>query len=180
MDGGRIGAGVEGAVEIPRAPHDAAEAVPRLALHDKKRFARMGSDFIEEGNRFRAVEKHSAHDLAEDALRDASDTCVVEEGHAVGVRRAEEVLRKPANETALGESGRGFDHFQATMDSSRLVLPSATGCEELLQREGARADFLVIPAEAANFGERAEKRGGKDAACAKTGAFRRGGEEGDF
>jgi hypothetical protein len=66
------------------------------------------------------------------------------------------------------------------MDSARLVLPSAAGCEKLLQREGAGANFLVIPAKAANFGERAKKRGGKDAACAKTGAFRRGGEEGDF
>ena len=95
-------------------------------------------------------------------------------------RRTEEVLGKPAHETALGEAGRGFDHFQTAMDSARLVLPSAAGCEELFKRECAGADFLVIPAEAADFGEGAKKCGGEDAAGAETGAFRRGSEEGDF
>ena len=38
----------------------------------------------------------------------------------------------------------------------------------------------MIPAQAANFGEGAQKCGGEDAAGAETGAFRGGSEEGDF
>ena len=106
----------------------------------------MGGDFVEEGHCFRAVEKHATHDFAEDAFCDAGDACVVEQGHAVGARRAEEVLGEPAHKTALGETGRGFDHFQTAMDSACLVLPSAACCQELLKREDSSGRCAAVAA----------------------------------
>ena len=47
LNGGRVGASIEAAVEFPCPHDDTAETVPRFALKDIEGITRVGGDFVE-------------------------------------------------------------------------------------------------------------------------------------
>ena len=123
--------------------------------------------FVEQAQTRAAVEEHAPHDFCQNILGRARDARVVEQMAGALFGRHEERVGQPACHRRLVEAGFRLQELHAVQHTAELVLPAAARREQLLENERAVAHGEFIPTQTAEIGERAEHRGGKNAACAQ-------------
>ena len=126
------------------------------------------------------VEEHSADDFGKNLLSRTCDAGVVEQVTGTVLRVGPEGVGQPACGGCLNESASRLQEFHSVQHSAVLVLPSASGGEQLFEQQGTVADGHLVPSQSAEVAEGSEHRGSEDAACAQSAAGGDGREQRDF
>ena len=136
--------------------------------------------FVEQAQSRAAVEEHAPHDFCQNILGRACDARVVEQMAGALFGCHEERVGQPARHRSLVEARFRLQELHTMQHTAELVLPAAARREQLLENERAVAHGEFIPTQTAEIGERAEHRGGENAARAQSRAGGDGGEQRDF
>ena len=122
---------------------------------------------VEQKEMLCTVQKHAAHYFREDVLGCACESGVVEQMTGTLFWGSEERVGQPASNGCLIKTRLSLQELYAMQDAAKLVLPSATSGEELLEDESAIAYCGLVPSEMAEIAERTQDGGCKNATCAK-------------
>ncbi len=138
---------------------------------------RIGLDFAQGKKRGAFAEQQPMDDLLEDAFGVACESRIIEKKMPSGKRFAQRRIIQVAHGGTLRESGFGLNEFKPGEQGASLILPAATGRQELLHGEHAHVHIDGIPPECETLVEGAEEGGAENGTGAKTGAFGHGAEE---
>ncbi len=109
----------------------------------------MGFHFIKQFNMLSAVKEHAAHYFCQNVFRRAGKSGVIQHVTLRILWRGEYLLRQPAHKRTLGIALLSLEQFHPTEHSAVLILPAASGSEQLFEREGAVANLVFIPGKPA-------------------------------
>ena len=79
------------------------------------------------------VEEHPADYLREDCLCRTSNACIVEQVALTVLGTGPQIVRQIPHNRSLVEALSRLQELYPLYNSAKLVLPSATGCKQLLQ-----------------------------------------------
>ena len=165
---------------LPRFAHQSAVAFEVALLQHLEHIHGVLLHLVEQAQARAAVEEHAPHDFCQNILGRARDARVVEQMAGALFGRHEERVGQPARHRRLVEAGFSLQELHAVQHAAELVLPAAARGEQLLENERAVAHGEFVPAQTAEVRERAEHRGGEDAAGAQARTGRDGGEQRDL
>ena len=99
------------------------------------------------------IQEHAAHDFSQNLLRRSCHTRIVKQ-MALGILRlGVQAVGQPAHQRVLVETTLRFQQFHTSQDTAKLVLPTASGGQQLFEYEGALADFVLVPAQSAEVAD---------------------------
>ena len=153
LDSGRIRTCVEGFILCPCLPDQLSVSLKITPLDRLEEIQRMSLHLAQQLQVRAAVEEHAAHDLCQDTFGGAGNAGVVEQMAGPIGRVGEEILWQPTYDRTLIESFTGLQQLQAMQYASILVLPTATGGEQLLQDQRAIANLVLIPRQTAEVSD---------------------------
>ena len=165
----RPGRAEQCAVAVEVAQLQGVEHLHGVALH-----------LVKEGKVAARVEEHSTNDFRQDMFGGARHACVVEQVAGAHIGIGEERIGQPARCGRLVDARRGLQELDTVQYAAVLILPSAARGQQLLQHEGARGYFVLVPAEGAEIAQAAEHRGCQNAARAQPRTSGDSREQGDF
>ena len=129
---------------------------------------------------FRGVQEHIPNDVRKDVFRHPGDAGVIKQVALLVGRIRKEEVRSPPDSRGLSCSGYCLQQFHAVEDAAVLILPSASGGEQLLQDKRLLANVVFIPGEPAKIIQCAQYRRGEDRAGTQSRSGRNGRKQRDF
>ena len=154
-------------VEIPRL--DRVESFEGVLFHR-----------VQQIELFRGVQEHIPNDVRKDVFRHPGDAGVIKQVALLVGRIGKEKVRSPPDSRGLSCSGYCLQQFHAVEDAAVLILPSASGGEQLLQDKRLLANVVFIPGEPAKIIQCAQYRRGEDRAGTQSRSGRNGRKQRDF
>lgn len=175
-----VGPGVQCLIQPPASPDRLGQRFPLILLDGSGGKESVETNLLEDPKSLAAVEKHPSHDLLKDVFGDSCDPCVVEHDTIRAPLGLESMCWQPLNVRGLIEPGLGAQELDPGKECPCLILPAASGCEELFQGKGPEDEVSCIPLQVAEIVEGTQQGACQNTAGAQTGSLGNGCKEADF
>ena len=126
------------------------------------------------------VKEHTSNNLRKDSLCRTSNTCIVQQVAGFVFISCKEIARQPTHGRVLVEASFGLKHLHSFKHSAKLVLPSATCSQHLLQCRGTSSYLTLVPRQAAEVIQRTKHGGCKNAARTESATCRNSRQQCQF